>query len=185
MKGLLELFGKKADKKNTTLLSAARMQALGVLQITLDHAMKKPCILTQVSVAVPPLQQNAYGIRCEVLIKANFYWSGKAKEYGREYAAPLPPQVVARIEMSSTGGNVLSWGSAGVRSAKIDNIGTSPWIYEGYVERDVELERKIEKFVVEFSDHRPHGFAIMPTGHDQVIWQINPPDPFDPADHAP
>ncbi len=83
--------------------------------------------------------------------------------------------MIAKIIMREDRGRILKWELPRFDHLKIDDGSGSPWVYEFFVERDLELEGKIEEFNEEFNHHRPWGFAIMTSAHDQVIWNINPP----------
>jgi len=180
MKSLLSLFRGRATRKNTQPISVVRMQALGVLKIYLEHAFKSPATLTQVDIAVTPVEDDAAGVHCDVMIEAFFYCESMEKRYGREGDAPLPPKITAEIRFRADSRNVLCWETKEVK-ANIENTSapretvdaespdTASSIFMiGFYNKTDEFDRQFKAF-------RPYGRPILGDNHDQVVWTINGP----------
>jgi len=171
MKSLLSLFGGRATRKNTQPISVVRMQALGVLKIYLEHAFKATATITQVDIAVTPVEEDAAGVHCDVMIEAFFYCENMEKRYGREGEAPTPPKVTAEIRFRADSEDVLCWETKEVKGT-IEYIGAPSTDTRAF---QIGLYNKTDEFDRMFKAFRPYGRPILGGNHDQVVWTINGP----------
>ena len=173
---LKRLFGERVSKRDTTLASPVRMQALGLLTTYLEHRFEARVILTQVSIVVTPVRENELSTtrnpRCDAFIQAYFAWEGYQKGRGWEGKAPLPPCVVAEIWFESEpDSQVLKWSPSNFE-VTMTNLGGP--IDEPEKHYELDCHDYIRDFNRWFNEERPWGFSIMPAMHDQTIWNINP-----------
>ena len=171
MKSLLSLFGGRATRKKTQPISVVRMQALGVLEIYLEHVFNAPATLTQVDVAVTAVEKDAAGVHCDAMIEAYFFCDNMEKRYGREGTAPIPPKVTVEIRFRADSENVLCWETKEVKgtitNVEVPNIDTGAF--------EIGLYNKTDEFDRKFRAFRPYGRPILGGNHDQVVWTINGP----------
>ncbi len=172
MKNLLDLFRGRATRKNTQPISVVRMQALGVLKIYLEHTFNAPATITQVDIAVTPVEGDAAGVHCDVMIEAFFYCENMEKCYGREGEAPIPPKVMLEIRFRADNGDVLCWETKEVKGT-IENAEVPPVTSGALFE--LGLYNKTDEFDRQFKAFRPYGRPILGSNHDQVVWTINGP----------
>jgi hypothetical protein len=165
------MFEKLFPRKNTSLLSPIRMMALGVLEsyIAADH--EASVTFTQATVHVSPLTKvGSECYECTADVAAFYFWNGMERRYGRMYQAPVPPYVSARILFKTSGTSVLYWEPTSIELTSFDDgAPRNPSIV-----LDPHNYANVESFVKRFNEHRCAGFTAMYSGHDRVIWNINP-----------